>query len=462
MPGELDSLRRLRPPVHAPRARAVARAREVLSAEMDAEPRASRPQRWSSRWGARRWLVPSIAVVALGAGGLAAAGLELTDWWTGADPPVRPDEVAAVLDHEDSPRGASTGAIDAQVELARTVARAPGASLVAAPADDGRNVCIVRVPETGEVDLTCFGGDFPQDDFFTDWVHGSGHGRAWYLLGRVRDPGAARLALFDEVTHPFEQGTASATEPQLVEVGPGGFFLARVPETRWAGLDLAYASFSILDESGALLRRICRYIGPSPVTPLALGGRMGPGPLDAKDSDGLDERTCPPSGSAVRAATLAPVTSPRKEMADLPGRDLVTGEPFSLSLLAGERVILAMIQDLAVVETSGRLLLELRSFSRRHPDVQVVVVVHSVHHDMRRLAEALGLGFPVVQVQAGANAPVRAFLDARGQSNPFVLALDERGDVTGELAVPDPELGVQHALLTQQVLDRLLATATSG
>ena len=189
---------------------------------------------------------------------------------------------------------------------------------------------------------------------------------------------------------------------------------------------------------------------------------MGPGPLDAKDSDGLDERTCPPSGSAVRAATLAPVTFPRKKVAELPGRDLVTGEPFSLSLLAGERVILAMIQDFAIVETSGRLLLELRSFSRRHPDVQVVVVVHSVHHDMRRLAEALGLGFPVVQVQAGANAPVRSFLDARRRANPFVLALDERGDVTGELAVPDPELGAQHALLTQQVLDRLLATATSG
>lgn len=452
MLAELNVLRKLRPAVRAPASHAVARAREALSAEMAAENRA--PERRGGRWAARRWLVPSIVVVVLGAGGLATAGLG--DWWLGGEPPDRPDQVAAALDFGPSPRGASTSRIEPQFELARTVARAPGAALVAVPAENDEGFCIVRVPDGKEADGNCLGGDWAE--FYTDWIHDTGSSRAWYLLGRVRDPGAARLVLFEEVTHPFDErepGTTNA-EPQVVDVGPGGFYLARVPEPSWSELDLAYGSMSVLDEGGAQIRRICRYVGLSPASPLAVGGGgYGSGPVETADPDNmvLELERCPATGSAVRAATLAPVSPRRLDLTTLAGRDVISGERFSLSSLVGKPVILAVFQEF-LFDTTTRRLLELDRFAGRHPEAQLVVLVY--HGASAPGVERLALEFPVVRTES----PL--LRDAFGDFKPFVLALDAAGEVTGELAVRSPYLGVSHALLTQQALEGLLVTATSG
>jgi hypothetical protein len=420
---------------------------------MAAESRAL--ERRGGRWAARRWLVPSIVVVVLGAGGLATAGLG--DWWLGGEPADRPDQVAAALDFGPSLPGASTSAIEPQLDLARTVARAPGASLVAVPGENAEDFCIVRVPDGKEADGTCFGGGWPE--FFTDWIHNPGSGRIWYLLGRVRDPGAARLVLFEEVTHPFdvrEPGTTNA-EPQVVDVGPGGFYLARVPESAWSELDLAYGSMSVLDESGAQIRRICRYVGLSPASPLAVGGGgFGGGPVETADPDNIvrELERCPATGSAVRAARLAPISPRRLDLTALAGRDVVSGERFSLSSLVGKPVILAVFQEF-LFDTTTRRLLELDRFAGRHPEAQVVALVY--HGASPPAVKRLALEFPVVRTESRLLRD-----DALGDFKPFVLALDERGGITGELAVRSFHLGMTHALLTQQVLDGLLATATSG
>jgi hypothetical protein len=452
MLAELNVLRKLRPAVRAPASHAVARAREALSAEMAAESRALEPR--GGRWAARRWLVPSIVVVVLGAGGLATAGLG--DWWLGGDPADRPDQVAAALDFGPEPPGASTSAIEPQLELARTVARAPGASLVAVPADDGESFCLVRVPDGEEADGNCFVGD-DWSEYVEGWIHNTGNGRIWYVLGRVREPGAARLVLFEEVTHPFDGREPGATnaEPQVVDVGPGGFYLARVPESRWSELDLAYGSMSVLDESGAQIRRICRYLGLAPLSPLGAG--MGGRPVETSDPDNVDLELeqCPRTGSAVREASLEPVSPRELGLATLTGRDVVTDSRFSLSSLLGKPVILAVFQDFRI-DTTTRLLLELDTFSRRHPESQVVALVHHGPSVNGSSFRGMAIGFPVVRTHSH---PLSR--DAFGQFKPFVLAVDAAARVTGELAVRNPWLGTSHALLTQEVLDGLLATATS-
>jgi hypothetical protein len=455
MRAELEALRKLRPSVRAPASHAVARARELLSAEMAAESRAL--ERRGGRWAARRWLVPSIVVVVLGAGGLADAGLG--DWWLGGDPPDRPGEVAAALDFGPSHPGASTSRIEPQLELARTVARAPGAALVAVPAENDEGFCLVRVPDGEEADGNCFvGGDW--SEYVEGWIHNTGSGRIWYVLGRVREPGAARLVLFEEVTHPFDEREPGATnaEPQVVDVGPGGFYLARVPESRWSELDLAYGSMSVLDESGAQIRRICRYLGLAPVSPLALGGGMGGKPVETADPDNIDLELeqCPRTGSAVREASLEPVSPRELGLAALTGRYVVNGSRFSLSSLLGKPVILAVFHDFRM-DTTTRLLLELDSFSRRHPEAQVVALVYHGPSVRGSSVRRLAIGFPVVHTGS-----ILLSRDAFGQFKPFVLAVDAAARVTGELAVWNPWLGTSHALLTQDVLDRLLATATSG
>jgi hypothetical protein len=421
---------------------------------MAAETRAL--ERRGGRWAARRWLVPSIVVVVLGAGGLATAGLG--DWWLGGDPPDRPDDVAAALDFGPEPPGASTSAIEPQLELARTVARAPGAALVAVPAENEEGFCIVRVPDGKEADGNCFDEDWPE--FHASWIFNTGSGLAWYLLGRVREPGAARLVFFEEVTHPFDVREPETTnaEAQVVDVGPGGFFLVRVPEAAWSALDLAYGSMSVFDESGTQIRRICRYLGLAPVSPLALGGKMGGGPVETADPDNIDLELeqCPRTGSAMRAASLKRVSPRKLNLAALTGRDVVTGSRFSLSSLLGKPVILAVFRDFRI-DTTSRLLLELHSFSRRHPESQVVAVVHYRPSVRGSSVRQLAIRFPVVH--SGSHLLSR---DAFGQFKPFVLAADAAGRVTGELAVWNPWLGTSHALLTQDVLDRLLATATSG
>jgi hypothetical protein len=68
--------------------------------------------------------------------------------------------------------------------------------------------CLVPVPEGGKPSFTCFEGNGVGETIFYSWVDRSGDEPAWYLLGRVKDEGAARIEFFEHVTHPFEDQTA--------------------------------------------------------------------------------------------------------------------------------------------------------------------------------------------------------------------------------------------------------------
>jgi hypothetical protein len=65
--------------------------------------------------------------------------------------------------------------------------------------------CLVPVPEGGKPSFTCFEGNGVGETIFYSWVDRSGDEPAWYLLGRVKDEGAARIEFFEHVTHPFEE-----------------------------------------------------------------------------------------------------------------------------------------------------------------------------------------------------------------------------------------------------------------
>jgi hypothetical protein len=247
MSSDVRLLTTLRPAVAEPTPESRARAREILLSKISAEARGRRP-RWPRGRSVRRWVVPCLAVICLGAAGVGVAG-SLQDWWKSAEPPVRPDDVEKLLDLGPAPPSERAEPI---IEDARTVARAPGMALVAAPTTEG-GYCLVPVPDEGKLVYTCTEGD-PSGQTST-WVDNHGAGLAWYIGGRVLADGAARVELFDRITHPLDESgpeTLPGT-PLEADVGPGGFFLVRVPRELWPDLDLAYGQFTVLDAGGSLL-----------------------------------------------------------------------------------------------------------------------------------------------------------------------------------------------------------------
>jgi hypothetical protein len=400
----------------------------------------------------RRWVVPAIAAVGLGIAGMGTAA-GLTDWWTEADPPVRPGEVAAAIDRANAVT--HTGAIDIAGENARTVARAPGAAIVAAPASEG--YCFVRVPDRSEARLSCFAGDLGAGLHLLSWIQREGD-RAWYLYGRMlEEEGAARLELFEQVTRPLdEDGPERLPDtPLAAELGPGGFFLFRVPEELWASLDLAYAQVSVLDEDGTVIERMCRYLGASPLSPLAGAYLLGGGPGGVLDRGSHDAYPCPATGSYLDDATLRLAPPRSAEIGPFTGRDVVSGERIALSRFSARPLVLAVARPLT--ETGMRFLRELSTFARRHPETSVVVVVE----DSPRTFEDEGVS--LVDAVTSLETPISVLtgdfpwpLDRH-----LVVAVDPNGRVRAELRPPRNDL-YMFEVVTQDLLDELLSKATSG
>lgn len=428
------------------------RRRQHLLAEIASANRAGRFRlRRRGHGPYRRWIVPSIAVVGLGIAGMGTAA-GLTDWWTEADPPVRPGEVAAVIDRANA--STYTGSIDVSGENARTVARAPGAALVAAPASED-TICLVRVPDRSEARLTdCFAGDSPGFSFGS-WIQRDGE-QAWYLYGRAPQEGAARLELFEQITHPLDESGPERLPdgPLAVDLGPGGFFLVRVPEALWASLDLAYGQVSVLDETDAVIERKCRYLGGSPLSPLAGVYVLGGGPRGVLDAGGHDADPCPATGSYVEDAKLRLALPRSAEIGPFTGRDVVSGQRIALSSFADRPLVVAVSRP--ATETGMRFLRELSTFARRHPETSVVVVVE----DSPRTLE--GEGVSLVDAVTSLETPIPVLtgdfpwpLDRH-----LVVAVDPNGRARAELRPPRNDL-YMYEVVTQDLLDELLARATS-
>jgi hypothetical protein len=399
----------------------------------------------------RRWVVPAIAAVGLGIAGMGTAA-GLTDWWTEADPPVRPREVEELMDRADAVT--HTGAIDIQGENARTVARAPGAAIVAAPASEG--YCFVRIPDRSEPRLSCFAGDLGAGLHLLSWIQREGD-RAWYLYGRMLEAEeAARLELFEQVTRPLDEDGPErlAGTPLAVDLGPGGFFLVRVPEALWASLDLAYGQVSVLDENGGVIERTCRYLGSSPLSPLAGVYLLSGGPSGVLQRGNHDAYPCPATGSYVDDAKLR-LARPRKlEIGPFAGRDVVSGERVRLSSFYGRPLVVAVARP--ATETGMRFLQELSTFARRHPEAQAVVVVEgsqvaALESEEVSLVDALkSLETPLPVLMGDFPWPLDRHL---------VVAVDQGGRARAELRPQRNDLDL-YEVVTQDLLDELLSRAS--
>lgn len=461
MRDELHILRELRPSAKEPPRALAIHAREVLLAKIAAE--APDRRRLARRFGGRslrRWVVPCLAVVGLGAAGVGLAG-GLRDWWTSADPPVRADEVTDVLDFGPPPPTES-GRSEPDASRARTVARAPGAALVVAPTSQG-GYCLVPVPDDGEASFVCFGGEADSErvSWFLSWVYTGGEEPAWYLLGRIEGEGA-RVELFERVTHPFERDGSDSLPgtPISVDAGAGGFFLARVPRELWPQLDLGYGAVTVLDGEGAVLTRGCRFLGSSPESSLAPRGISSAGdPLASDPARVPAAHPCPATGSAAEAVTMVPARARSGDFAGIAARNVTTAEHIELSTFIGRPLLLAVWNPDSAL--TARYLNELETFVQRHPDAQVLGVSLRGRSARKagRLVRELGLTFPTIAVTGRDSVPLLD-QDAHGNAVPHVLAVDSTGAVALELAVPaSSRLWFRAGLVTQDALDEALASA---
>lgn len=194
----------------------------------------------------RRLLVVALAALVL-AGGAVAAVREAPWWQTGA-PPVDPAAVASVA-RDNLPAHVDTS-------RARTVAQEGDAALVAVPLGVTGYCLIPALDGRGNLGAQCdYQVVHPEqgdDDRTVTMAHRAGRGApaTWLVYGRITDPRAADIDL----------GAFRAS------LGNGGFFLARVPEDRWAALSGTANPGRILDGSGRTLRSGCVSWGPSPAS----------------------------------------------------------------------------------------------------------------------------------------------------------------------------------------------------
>jgi hypothetical protein len=463
MHDDMTLLADLRPTVAAPGPEVRARSREMLLAKISAEPESgSGHPRFLRRHLFRRWIVPCLAIVGLGAAGVGLAG-GLQDWWESAGPAVRPDDVNKVLDFGRDATG--SGRVEPVLEHARTVARAPGMALVAAPTKEG-NYCLVPVPDEGKLHGWCLGGNPKQIWTFGAYESYVQHGAepAWYLYGRVAAEGAARIRFFERVTHPLERSDPETppVTPIEADVAPGGFFLARVPEEAWANLQFAYGEITVLDDARSVLEQSCRYFPSTPISPLSQSFNLTDGLQLTSDQRASNPNPCPDTGAAVDNAELVPV-QPRTE-ADLTGvtsTDVVTGETIALARYLGRPLLIA-VWDRNIF-TAWQFLEALDVFAERHPDVQMLGVLRNGEYGRAVAAafEKLGLTFPTIVLERSPQRPPppRVFIwDGAGGFGLSVLALDAEGRIAAELATSDPHMSF-NGILTQKALEDVLGAA---
>jgi hypothetical protein len=261
----------------------------------------------------------------------------------------------------------------------------------------------------------------------------------------------------EQVTRPLdEDGPERLTgTPLVVDLGPGGFFLVRVPEELWASLDLAYGQVSVLDENGKVIERMCRYLGSSPLSPLAGVYLLAGGPSGWPDRGSHDAYPCPATGSYLDDASLRLAPPRSAEFGPFTGRDVVSGQRIALSSFSGRPLVLAVAQP--ATETGMRFLRELSTFARRHPETHVVVVVEGSQSSALKSEEV-----SLVDAVASLETPIPVLtgdfpwpLDRH-----LVVALDPNGRARAELRPPRNDL-YMYEVVTQDLLDELLSRATS-
>jgi hypothetical protein len=181
-------------------------------------------------------------VVAFAALLLAAASVAAVTkgpWWQSGQPPVDPQAVASVA-RDNMPASV-------KVADARTVVTSGAAALVAVPLNATGYCLIPALDGHATLGAQCeYQVRDPErgDDDWTSSVTRRASGTdpaAWIVYGRITDSRATRVDL----------------GPFALDLAAGGFFLGEVPETEWSRLSGSVSRGTIVDRSGAVLRRGC-------------------------------------------------------------------------------------------------------------------------------------------------------------------------------------------------------------
>jgi hypothetical protein len=194
----------------------------------------------------RRRSVVAVVAALLVFSAAAVAAVREAPWWQSGTPPVDPEAVVSVA-RDNMPA-------DVRVAEARTVVTDGDAALVAVPLDETGYCLIPALDDHASLGASCVysvahpeRGDSDSSDTAVRAAKKDAAAR-WLAYGRITDPRAAKLDL------------GSFT----VDLTPGGFFLARIPEGEWAKLSGTANPGAILDSSGAVLRRGCVNWGAAP------------------------------------------------------------------------------------------------------------------------------------------------------------------------------------------------------
>lgn len=349
------------------------------------------------RGNSRRWRTGAIVFAVFVISGAALAATR--DWWTTAPPATDQPVVNQQLnfrDIEGRPRQLADPA------LARTVAEAPGATLIAAPTEKGGYCLLPQLPRTpGDSVVGSALG------FSCGFAPGKNDARAASTLGTLAaaPDDTERFYVYGRLTHPAARAidlTQAAGQTLRVALGENGFFMAALPSSTWERLDDRHDEIAILDRDGRIIQAACVYFGPAPfsrVARTAYGfGRVTPAP-------------CASEGNNVSAPPqpTEPTPSPAFD-----GVDAFTGKRVRLADFTGKAVVIQFWDwDHACDSscTARSSLSELQTLARQRPDIDLGVVAfnerptgfdddvrrnlptglaHLVDHD-QQIAKAMGI-----------------------------------------------------------------------
>ncbi len=211
----------------------------------------------------RRWTGAAAALAVVCTAGVGIAGT-YDNWWTNAQPPVNPKQVA-----EDNAEN-TFGLIAPDPGKQATVAKTPDAALVAVATKSGGYCLIPSLDDQASIGNSCTS---KADNEFRAYSSPPGTKTPhWIAYGRILDPLAATLDL----------SALGLTQPVLLE--RGGFFLFDVPRSKWVALDDRHGATRVLDSSGRVVSTGCVWLGPAPGA-YGSGNRWGAlgGPGDSCD-----------------------------------------------------------------------------------------------------------------------------------------------------------------------------------
>lgn len=312
------------------------------------------------RGNSRRWRTGALVFAVFVISGTALAATR--DWWTAAPPatdqPVV-DQQLSFRDIDGHPR------VLADPALARTVARAPGATLIAAPTQKGGYCMLPQLPrKPGDSVVGSALG------FSCGFAPGKNDARAASTFGTLAaaPDGIGRFYVYGRMTHPAAGAvdlTHATGETLRVALGENGFFMAALRRSTWERLDDRHDEIAILDRDGQVIQAACVYFGPAPFSRLARTadgfGRIRPAP-------------CATEGHNVSAPPQPTEPTPAPAF---DGIDAFTGKRVMLADFTGKPVVIQFWDwDHACDSgcTARSSLSELQTLARERPDLDLGIV----------------------------------------------------------------------------------------